>query len=155
MMVTVVLPNETALFLDFETMTLNRNRKSRSPIPVTRDGITAIIGAQDRVLGVLVRDGKYSTPAFAVAADQIVAELQSLRDNHWPEDRFTYQLHGRWLWDDGTPEKVFWLPWYRWYCVPVWFFASLMLAQWIWRRYRVACAAFDRQLLENARLRTP
>jgi hypothetical protein len=109
-------------------------------LPATRAGVVQLLGAKSEA----------SADAQTIkAADEILSELESLRKNQWPEDRFNVEMSGTYIFDpDDEFGPFFWLPSYTLAYVPIWIVASLVMARRLFTRHRAAVVTFESKYLE-------
>ena len=128
-------PRQQRFHMNLEDMTLKPRRGML--IAVTRTSVLGLLG---------ISDDKSADVAMLAAADEIIGELQSLRDNRWAEDRFRYEMTGHYLIDpDDNGGPFFWLPSYAPACVPVWILLSIVAGRGVWRRHGAAMVAYVRE----------
>jgi hypothetical protein len=113
-------------------------------VQANRAGVLELLGAKCGI----------SADAGTVrAADEIVSELESLRNNRWPEDRFEVEMSGTYVLDpDDNGGPFFWLPKYAIACVPFWLVGSFVIARRLFRRHRAAVTRFESKYLEPLEL---
>jgi len=101
--------------------------------------------SQSDVLQLLgVNKVRAASVAMLQSSNEIVAELQSLHDNRWPENRFQYEMTGTYaITPDDNGGPFFWLPTYAPACIPLWLLLSGLIARWLIRRHRAAMSAWE------------
>jgi hypothetical protein len=129
------LPQSRHCYLNTDSMTLNT--RHYGPVAADCSGVLGLLNVP-RI--------KEADAASLASAYAIVAELQSLRNNAWPEDRFQYEMTGTYLItpdDDRGP--FFWLPTYAPACIPLWILLITVIALCLRHRHRAAMKLFEAQ----------
>jgi hypothetical protein len=93
-------------------------------------------------------------PTALAAANDLIRELESLRDGGWPPTRMTRYMNGSYLIDpDDNGGPFFWLPPYTGYCILPWFAVTTLAAVPLLRHHASRRAAHATALRATTSLR--
>lgn len=129
-------PQGVIRFVDLGEKQVNLDRRTisdplrRLTFPLTKEGVAELLMQPPRKPSLKRR---IPTEAEAMGrAELIVSDATELSDGKWPEERFNYQLKGKYWVDDRFDfGPCLFVPDYAFYCLPFWLGTSALAALWI------------------------